>query len=375
MDPLDHIIAQKNADAYVIFASSVDPDMRYLTGFTASDPFVFIKKKGALGVVIVSQMEYARAVHEAKTAVMTRTAAGLPGIMEKEKDAWKATALMIAGQADGTLLVPPEFPLKLARALETERKIVIDETGLVALRAIKKRGEIKLIRHVQECTEAAIRRAVTLIKRSRIRNGILSLKDKPLTSERIRAEMHRLLIDRGCWATDTIVSCGKDAAIPHELGSGPLQAHEPIVIDLFPQDEKTGYFSDMTRTFVKGTPSTEIRDMYTAVVDAHDLAVSSVRAGANGAEIHGKVTDLFKERGYESGMKGFVHNLGHGVGLEIHEEPSLGPNGGPLASGNVVTIEPGLYYPKVGGVRLEDIGLVTRRGFTVFTKYPVDLVL
>jgi len=375
MDALDQIIAANDADAYVVYASSAEPDMRYLTGFTTSDPFVYLKKHGERGVIIVAQMEYARAIREAKTAVITRTAAGLPEILKQERNLWDATALMITGLADGKILVPPKFPVRLARSLEKKFRVRIDETGLSDLRAIKTRTEIRHIRHVQQCAEQAVDRAITMIRKSRVKKGILFLKGKTLTSEGVRSEMHRLLIDLGCRTTDTIVSCGKDTAIPHVVGSGPLHADEPIIIDLFPQDERSGYYSDMTRTVVKGEASPEIVEMYSAVTDAHDLAVSLIRAGKTGAEIHQSVIDLFSGRGYESGTRGFIHNLGHGVGLEIHEAPSLGPAGGLLSQGNVITVEPGLYYPNAGGVRLEDIGAVAKRGFKLFTKYPKELVL
>lgn len=375
MDALDQIIAANGADAYVVYASSAEPDMRYLTGFTTSDPFVYLKKTGERGVIIVSQMEYARAVREAKTAVMTRTAAGLPEILKKESNLWDATALMIAGLTNGTILVPPNFPVRLARSLERKFQVGIDDKGLTELRAVKTRTEIRHIRHVQECTEQAVDRAVTLIRKSQVKKGTLFLQGKPLTSERVRGEMHRLLIDLGCRITDTIVSCGADTAIPHAVGNGPLQANEPIIIDLFPQDENSGYYSDMTRTVVKGEASHEIREMYSAVTDAHDLAVSLIQVGKTGADIHQNVIDLFSSRGYESGTRGFIHNLGHGVGLEIHEAPSLGPAGGLLTQGNVITVEPGLYYPNVGGVRLEDIGMVAKKGFKLFTNYPKELIL
>ncbi len=373
MDALDRVIAQSGADAFVLYASSQNPDMRYLTGFTTSDPFVFFKKRGERGVIIVSQMECARAARESTAAVMTRTSAGLPEILKRESNPWKATALMIAGQVEGKILVPPAFPIALARALSKKRTITIDERGIAGLRAIKNRTENHRIRHVQGCTEQAIGRAIALIRKSRAKKGILYLDGVPLTSERIRAEMHKLLIDLGCSTTDTIVACGKDSAIPHAVGNGPLLADEPIVIDLFPRDDATGYYSDMTRTVVKGEPSAEIREMFEAVKDAHNLAASGVRAGVTGAGIHQNVIDLFSDRGYGTGTAGFVHNLGHGIGLEVHEEPSLGPSGGMLSSGNVITIEPGLYYPGIGGVRLEDIGSVTQRGFTRFTKYRKEL--
>lgn len=375
MDALDKVITDGGADAYVIFASSKDADMRYLTGFTTSDPFVFFKKKGERGVMIVSQMEYARAVREGKTAVMTRTAAKLPEILKNEPDLLKATARMIAGQVSGKILVPPAFPLGLARPLEEECTLIIDVNGLAAIRAVKTRSEIRMIRYVQECTERAIDKGISMIRKSRVKNGVLYLDKVPLTSERVRAEMHILLTGLGCSATDTIVACGKDTAVPHITGSGPLLADEPIVLDIFPHDERTGYYSDMTRTVVKGEPSPEIREMHAAVMGAQDLAVSQIRNGAVGADIHKKVIGFFSELGYENGTRGFIHNLGHGIGLEVHEAPSLGPNGKELASGNIVTIEPGLYYPKTGGVRLEDIGAVTGRGFSRFTNYPKDLVV
>lgn len=375
MDALDQVIAAAGADAYVMYASSLDPDMRYLTGFTTSDPFVYFKKRGQRGTIIVSQMECARAARESKAAVMSRTSAGLPEILKRESNHWKATAIMIAGQVDGTILVPPTFPHALARALSETCTISVDEKGLESLRAVKSRTEIRSIRHVQECTERAVDIAITMIRKARVRKGELALDRRPLTSERIRSEMHKVLVELGCRTTDTIVACGKTAAVPHALGSGTLIPDEPIVIDLFPQDEKTGYYSDMTRTVVKGEAAPEILEMYEAVTEAHDLAVSRVRAGANGAEIHNEVIGFFSERGYGNGTKGFVHNLGHGVGLEVHEAPSLGPSGGDLSAGNIITIEPGLYFPEIGGVRLEDIGMVTARGFTRFTRYPRELEL
>jgi Xaa-Pro aminopeptidase len=158
-------------------------------------------------------------------------------------------------------------------------------------------------------------------------------------------------------------------------GTGPLKADEPIVIDLFPCEEKTGYYADMTRTVVKGEPSTEIRDMYTALREAKQMGISQVKAGVSGAVIYQSVVDFFKDHGYESDTRGFVHNLGHGVGLQVHELPTVGPAGKELKAGSVITVEPGLYYPGIGGVRLEDIGEITKKGFNNFTKFPEDLIL
>jgi Xaa-Pro aminopeptidase len=217
--------------------------------------------------------------------------------------------------------------------------------------------------------------ACSLIRKSKVKKGVLVLGGRSLTSGTIRAAIHKHFIDHGCTASDTIVSCGEDSAIPHITGSGPLYAGKPIVIDIFPKDERSGYYSDMTRTFSKEMPDADIADMYSAVSDARQMAAIQVREGAHGSEIHQAVVDFFKSRGYESSSTGFIHNLGHGVGLQVHEPPSLGPSGKDLVSGNVITIEPGLYYPGIGGVRIEDIGLVTKKGFRRFTKFPADLVL
>jgi Xaa-Pro aminopeptidase len=185
--------------------------------------------------------------------------------------------------------------------------------------------------------------------------------------------MHISLLGAGCTATDTIVSCGRDTAIPHERGRGPLKPCEPIVIDIFPRDARTGYYTDMTRTFVAGEPEPRIKEMYDAVRDAQSLAQSLVMAGVTGASVHEAVVKSFADAGFESNTRGFIHNLGHGVGLDVHELPVVGPGGKPLARGNIITIEPGLYYQETGGVRLENTGAVTKCGFSSFTAFPRQL--
>ena len=375
MDPLSNAVKKSGADAYVLYASSRDADMRYLTHFTTSDPFVFFKKPGDPGVIIVSQMELGRASREASTAVMTRTQAGLPDILKKEKDPYQATAKMIAGQAGKKILVPPNFPIALANALSNYCTIVVDRGTVQSMRAKKNKHEILLMKDVQKVTEKAMGRAISLIRRASVKKGILSLDKKPLTAEFVKFSMHSLLLQHGCNAVDTIVSCGEDTAIPHITGSGPLKSDEPIVIDLFPVKEISGYYADMTRTVVKGEPSTEILEMYETLREAKNLGISLVKTGASGADIHLAVVDFFKDQGFESTTRGFVHNLGHGVGLQVHELPTVGPAGKALASGNVITIEPGLYYPGIGGVRLEDIGVVTANEFENFTAFPEDLVI
>jgi Xaa-Pro aminopeptidase len=375
MDPLSDAVKASGADAYVIYASSRDADMRYMTHFTTSDPFVFFKKPKEKGVIIVSQMEIGRASREATAAVITRTQAGLPDILKTEKDPYRATAKMIAGQVGKKILVPPDFPIALANTLSEYCTILVDKGTVRLMRAKKSKNEILLMKNVQRATEKAMDLAVSLIKKASVKKGTLYVNKKPLTAEYIKFSMHRLLLQHRCSAVDTIVSCGEETAIPHMTGTGQLKAGVPIVIDLFPVEEISGYYADMTRTVAKGEPSTEILEMYNALREAKRLGISRVKSGVSGADIHQDVVDFFKDKGYESNLRGFVHNLGHGVGLQVHELPTVGPAGKALASGNVITIEPGLYYPGIGGVRLEDIGVVTKKGFENFTVFPEELIV
>jgi Xaa-Pro aminopeptidase len=370
MERLDEAIASAGAKAYVAYGSSLDADMRYLTRFRTTDPVLFLKQYGEPGKIIVSQMEFERAARESAAVPVTRAQAGLTEILKGEKNRWRAYARMVAGLVGGDILVPPQFPAALARELEAFSRVIVDEDTVLSARAVKSGEEIAAIARVGEATEAAMGQAIASIRSARVRKGILYRGRTPLTSEILQKEVAVTLLDRGCRAVDTIISCGDDSAIPHMRGSGPLREDTSIILDIFPQDEDTGFTADMSRTVVKGEPSRELVEMYEAVRGAQALAATLVRPGTTGAEIHGKVVDYFRERGYGTDTKGFIHNLGHGVGLEVHELPVLGPGGGELAAGNVITLEPGLYYPGTGGIRLEDMGVVTADGFRDLTRMP-----
>ena len=376
MNGLDSAIRDAGAAAYAAYGASVDANVRYLTRFRTSDPVVYMQKSGERGMIVVPQMEHERAVRESTAAVVTRADAGYLEYIKAGESRWRATAHMIADLAGGPVLVPATFPLALARELESFHPVFVDAANTVeGMRAVKTPEEIERIRSVQRVTEAALDRGLSLIRASIPRGGLLRRDGAPLTAEAVRTEMHTFLLAHGCRGVDTIVSCGLDTALPHNAGAGPLREDEPIVIDIYPQHEQTGYYADMTRTVVKGEPSPEIREMYEAVRDAKTLGISMIRAGATGADLYQAVVEFFCDRGYESDTRGFIHSLGHGVGLEVHEEPSLGPQGRALVAGNVITIEPGLYYPGTGGVRLEDMGAVTETGFDRFTQYGEELTL
>ena len=189
------------------------------------------------------------------------------------------------------------------------------------------------------------------------------------------------MLREGCALDETIVACGADGADPHDRGSGPLDAEESIVVDIFPRDKETGYHADMTRTFLKGEASEELRERYEITREAHGAALDAVEAGATGADVHDAVCDVYEEAGYAtlrddpSTETGFIHGTGHGIGLDVHELPRLNPTGGELEAGQVITIEPGLYDPDVGGIRIEDLVVVTEDGYENLTDYPKGLEL
>ncbi|MBR1369001.1 peptidase M24 [Methanocalculus chunghsingensis] len=371
MDALDDALQKAGAEAFVAYGTSEDATLRYLTSFRTSDPIIYLKRIGEQGTIIVPAMEVHRAGIESPCSVMSRADAGFFTILKEEPDPLKATARVIADLADGDILLPPEFPFGLAMEIMSLRPVSVEKDALTTLRAVKSRQEMDQIRRVQHATEDAMNRAISMIQRSEpVHDHLVTPEGEALTSEMVRYEIHSALLRHGCRGMDTIVASGEETADVHLRGSGPITADAPIIIDIFPQDEETGYFADMTRTVVRGEAAPEIREMHATVSDAQILAFSLIRDGADGSAIYQAVASHFRDAGYETEPNGFVHSLGHGVGLEVHESPGLNMRGSPLVAGNIITIEPGLYYPGIGGVRIEDLGAVTKDGFDRFTNFP-----
>lgn len=376
MDDLDLALEEGGFDAYVAFGNSQDANILYLTRFSVTDPILYIRRRGERGVIIVPQMECERAAKETDAVVISRAEAGYFEISKEERDPWRVLARVIERQVPaGPVLVPPSFPYALGSELARERQVGVDRDTVHRMREVKTAQEIRSIRHVQHVCDRAMERALLVIRKAKARKGLLFQGAVPLTSSLVRSAIHQVLVRNGCIPGETIVSCGEETAMPHRRGDGQLMEGEPIVIDIFPRDQETGYFTDMTRTVCRGEASPEIADMFRAVRGAQDLASRLIRPGVSGAEVYQAAVDFFREAGYESGSRGFVHSLGHGVGLEVHELPGLGPSGGELKANSVVTNEPGLYYPGTGGVRLENTGVVGQSGFSSLTRFGRDLVL
>ena len=376
MDSLDDLIRGAGAAVYCLHASSENAAMRHMTRFVTHDPVTILKRPDTLPLMIVPQMEAERAMRESPAEVLTRQQAGYLEIFEHEKDPWKIQAEMIHRLSSGPYLVPPDFPTALTRALEPYNTVYVDSSSsLSAHRAMKTPEEIGWITSAQRAAEAAMDKAVSMIRSADIRSGVLWHEDAPLTSDRVRYEMNTIMLAYDCIAEDTIVACGPETAMPHCTGSGSLKAHEPIVIDVFPRDNKTGYHADMTRTVSRGEPSGKVTELYETVRDALLMSEGMVQEGVTGAACYQAVRDFFAELGYPSDTEGFIHSLGHGVGLEIHEQPSLSGMGGELQAGSVITLEPGLYYRDTGGVRIENLGVVEKTGFSRITNYSLEMVL
>ena len=218
--------------------------------------------------------------------------------------------------------------------------------------------------------------AIQVLRASKIgRDRTLQYHNVPLTSEKLRAVIETAILQASGTAAHTIVAGGRQGCDPHEKGHGTLKANEPIIIDIYPRSQRTGYFGDITRTVVRGRASEELRRVYDTVLQAQKLAFKKMHAGTRTNEVHKAVMQLFENQGFDTRrrngrMEGFFHGTGHGVGLEIHEAPRVSKNSiGNLKPGHVVTVEPGLYYAEIGGVRLEDVALVTRNGARNLTHF------
>ncbi|MDD1752364.1 MAG: Xaa-Pro peptidase family protein, partial [Methanotrichaceae archaeon] len=272
--------------------------------------------------------------------------------------------------------VPYRFPSGIYRDLLDDFEILIVESPVSKWRAIKSQTEIEAISCVQKACQYAMQLAIELISKSKPNGEQLRRKDEPLTSEQVRGVIEMALLERGCDAVDTIVAGGLQAVNPHTKGNGPLPANEPIVIDIFPRSKCSKYFGDMTRTVVRGEASAEVMDLYKSVLDAQLIGLNAIKAGISGKEVHSRVCQVFNDYGYaEREGKGFTHSTGHGVGLSIHERPSLNETGEILEVNNVVTVEPGLYYPDIGGVRLEDLVIITANGCDNLTNFEKRLMV
>jgi Xaa-Pro aminopeptidase len=378
----------------VIGAPQHDAVAYHLSGFLAPDPVICLRMAGKK-YLAVSALEYGRAEKEAPVdELISFDELDITRLARELKSGARAFAAATAnllrklGVEDSPITVPPQFGVAYADELRARGfKIEPEGKHFADLRRVKTREEISHIEEAQRALEEACAHAVRILEEAEISgDGTLRWREETLTSEILGAEIDVELLRRGCAADEgTITAGGPQAADPHERGSGPLRADETIILDIFPRNQKSRYYADMTRTFVKGGPAAELERMYEAVLEAQETALSMIRAGVNGRDVHDKVSDILHEKGYKTGKhdqkpgepltEGFFHGTGHGVGLEVHEAPRVSTVDEELRAGDVVTVEPGLYEPGVGGVRIEDLVVVTEDGCRNLTSFPKKLVL
>ena len=366
-----------DAALLIVASSEQDANLYYATRFWAPDSFIFTRI-GGRNILVMSDLEVDRARAESSVDEVL-------SMSKLQQQARKAGALS-AGTAEVLDLlfkehgvkqaeVPATFPVALADRLRMMGyTLKIRHDPFFPERMAKTPKEVEHIRESVRLTEEAIRSAIEVIAHSEIHGEELWLRGRPLTSELIRKTLHLTLMGSDMLAKETIVAGGTQACDPHCIGSGPLRAHWPIVLDVFPVSMKTRYFADITRTVVKGKPSEKVKTMHRLVLEGQEIGFKMLGPGVNGKEVHQAILSHFEKNGFKTGevggrMQGFFHGTGHGLGLEIHEAPRVGGVNDLLQEGQVVTVEPGLYYLDAGGIRIEDDVLITAGGCEVLSSF------
>lgn len=355
----------ENTAKLIVGAGESSADIRYATGLSTPDDFIWFSCGGA-SVAVLSALEFDRARKQVKPGVGLLPERELGGKSRAEKILELAARYRVAAVS-----VPADFPLALADALRAGglKLIPAGEGGFFPEREFKSAAEVELVAAALRVAENGVRRAAEVLKNSSVgADGAIFYDGAALTSERLRAEIDGELLRGGALPTGTICAGGSQSACPHDAGSGVLYAGTPIVMDVFPRSMTSGYWGDLTRTMVKGRAPEVVKRAYHAVLEAREHAKTLIRPGAVPEEIHNAAAAMLEKRGFLTGRNdagdfGFFHGLGHGVGLEIHEAPRLSlRNRTPLKGGEIVTVEPGLYYPEWGGIRLEDMVYVEPSG-------------
>jgi Xaa-Pro aminopeptidase len=360
------------------------PDILWRTGFLAPDPVVFIEVDGD-ATLYVSRLEYSRAQKQARVKRVARfDDADFRERLSADGELAAFGAMIVArlGAAGvDEVRVDPDFPVALARAIEKGDILVHSDRPLFEdERRAKTQAEAASVHRSQQAAQAAIDRARVLLGAAEVRDGMLYRAGEPLTSGHLIVAIETDLLGRGYGADGTIAAGGSGAADPHLRDSGHLPAGQGVIIDVFPFGKQSRYFGDITRTFAVGQPSDTWQRMYSAVKAAHGTALSMVRPGANGRDIHRAVCETLYNAGFGASTSGFerdgvpamIHGTGHGVGLDIHEPPRVSDIDVELRERDVITIEPGLYSVEEGAVRLEDTVLVTADGYRNLTDYPME---
>lgn len=367
--------------ARLIFsASESDADMLWATRFFAPDPFIFIEKRGKR-YLVMNDLEIDRAKEQAHVDKVLALTKYVKRVQKKGTEFPKAGELMVEVLTELEITgveVPSTFPLGVADHLRKSKiKVRTIPDPFWPDREIKTPDEVDHIKESLRAAETGMEAGIDAVRRSATGNdGYLHLDGTELTSEILKRIINTAIMSRGYVPSHTIVASGEQCVDPHNQGSGPIRAHTSIIMDIFPRSQQSGYFGDITRTVVRGRASERLKQAYRCVEQAQHIGFRRIRDGADAVEIHKEIVDYFNSQGFPTGrihgrMQGFFHGTGHGLGLDIHEAPGIGLRSkNTLKAGNVVTVEPGLYYSGMGGVRLEDVVLVNETGCTNLVHIP-----
>jgi Xaa-Pro aminopeptidase len=364
----------------IVAASEHDPDMLYATRFFAPDAFIFLEERGKRTLVL-SDLEIDRARKQAEADEFISYSALEREVQGKQKKApayEKVLSHFLRKRGVRSAVVPASFPLGFAQELAASKIRLRTTNGLFwPEREAKTDDELKLMRRALQITEVGMARGIDVLSGSKPGAGKkLSWSGKTLTSEVLRAEIDSAILRASGLPANTIVAGGDQACDPHERGFGPLKADSLIILDIFPRDAKSGYYGDMTRTVVRGRAREVQRRLWETVRDGQALALKKMKPGVDGLKLHDEVKQFFTDRGFPTEVRdgrqvGFFHGTGHGLGLEIHEFPRFQKT--VFKPGQVLTVEPGLYYPGVGGVRIEDVVVVTKSGTRMLSRFEKRL--
>lgn len=355
--------------ALLLLSSTDDADMRYAARVIIPDPFVYLDT-GRARYFVVHRLEHERVRHARKDAQVLLNTDVAPG------------AKRLADVALALLRRRRITRVRMSESTPAGRYRHLLQAGITVElvphpfpeRWCKRADELAAIAKARLGAEAAMRAAIDLIRGSRISKGRLE-HDGPVTSQRVRRLIAQTLLEHECTDTSSIVACGAHSAQPHHRGEGVLHAHRPIVIDIFPR-HASGYHFDMTRTVVRGRASDVVRRMHAAVSEAQRAAIAQLRPGVAARRIHATAQRVLARHGFTThGDEGFIHSSGHGLGLAVHEPPRLGPGDARLREGMVVAVEPGLYYRRHGGVRIEDVVHIGAHGARTLSHVPNVLEL
>jgi Xaa-Pro aminopeptidase len=362
--------------------------MRHEIPIAIGDPFLYVERDGRR-VVLTNALErdrLARAVPDVELVLTDEVgrdeliAAGLPG----HEIALEVCARLCARLELRTAAVPPELPVSLADRLRADGvELRPDDELFEGRRRVKTGAELAGVRRAQHAAEAGMRAAAALLREAEAGGGELRHGGETLTAERVRETIRDACARAGAPApADIIVARADTVSGGHDPGSGPLAPDVAITIDLWPRDEESGCWADMTRTFVVGEPNAATVEMHRLSMEALERTTAAVRPGITGVSLYDIACDVFEAAGHptqrtkapgEALTEGFFFSLGHGVGLDVHEAPLLGRSGRePLVAGDVLALEPGTSRDG-DSARVEDLLLVTDDGAEVLTDYPYGL--